>query len=62
MHHKLAVLYYILLDFDLVNDRASIAESFIVASSIPKNYQIFMKGLWHMDKGDLAVRHFHHPL
>ncbi|KAH0492799.1 hypothetical protein TgHK011_007732 [Trichoderma gracile] len=49
MHHKLSLLYYILLDYDTVDGQVSISETFASTSSMPQNYEIFMKGLWYMD-------------
>lgn len=62
-HHKLSLFYYILLDFDVANERSSVSEGFSNASSIPTNYQIFMKGLWHMDRQDFEASPVfqHHP-
>ncbi|KAK5995447.1 Protein ELYS [Cladobotryum mycophilum] len=62
-HHKLSLLYYILLDFDIVNGQPYVSESFVAESGIPKNYQIFMKGLWHMDREEFsdALEYISHP-
>lgn len=49
MHHKLSLLYYVLLDFDIVDGQASLSETFASASGMPQKYEIFMKGLWYMD-------------
>lgn len=55
-HHKLSLFYYVLLDYDLSNEVPSASESFAAASGIPKNYQLFMNGLWYMDQEDFSVR------
>lgn len=56
MHYKFSLFYYVLLDFDEASDRQNVSEAFVEASGMPKKYQIFMKGLWYMDKQDFAVR------
>ncbi|KAI5859845.1 nuclear pore complex assembly-domain-containing protein [Durotheca rogersii] len=62
LHHKLAIIYYLLLDLD---DRRgdSQAQSYAEHSGLPPRYQIFMKGLWYMDaqKFDIALEHLAHP-
>ncbi|KAH6605813.1 elys-domaining containing [Trichoderma cornu-damae] len=55
MHHKLSLIYYVLLDFDTVDGQASLSETFASASSMPQKYEIFMKGLWYMDCQDFAT-------
>ncbi|KAJ9145374.1 Protein ELYS [Pleurostoma richardsiae] len=65
-HHKLSVFYYLLLDFD---DRLGLAGAkskaarFAEASGLPRKYQIFMEGLWYMDRQrfPLAVEFLCHP-
>ena len=54
LHHKFSLLYYLLLDF---NDEqgASASETFAALSGMPANYQLFMKGLWYMDRRDYSV-------
>jgi hypothetical protein len=65
-HHKLSVLYYILLDIDDLlsgkND-SSKADTFAERSGLPSKYQIFMKGLWYMDRHafTLALDYLAHP-
>ncbi|KAI0398000.1 nuclear pore complex assembly-domain-containing protein [Xylariaceae sp. FL0594] len=64
LHHKLSVIYYLLLDMDgegHVGDTR--ADHFAVTSGLPSRYQIFMKGLWLMDakKFELALEHLTHP-
>ncbi|KAK7923729.1 hypothetical protein PG985_007800 [Apiospora marii] len=57
-HHKLSVIFYILLDFD--EDKA---DSFAHRAGVPTKYQIFMRGLWNMDRQAFAValEHLAHP-
>ncbi|KAI0891011.1 nuclear pore complex assembly-domain-containing protein [Annulohypoxylon nitens] len=62
IHHKLSVVYYILLDVDEQNGTSQ-AEAYSQRASIPKKYKIFMKGLWHMDalQFELALQYLTHP-
>jgi hypothetical protein len=48
-------LYYILLDCDEKTRNNAHSNAFEEASFIPKKYQIFMKGLWHMDRAEFEV-------
>ncbi|KAI0454609.1 nuclear pore complex assembly-domain-containing protein [Xylaria acuta] len=64
LHHKLSILYYLLLDIDgRSSDGETKAESFASLAGIPIRYQIFMKGLWFMDTRnfELALEHLTHP-
>ncbi|OAA45436.1 hypothetical protein NOR_03225 [Metarhizium rileyi] len=63
MHHKLSLLYYVLLDFDDANKEAFVSGSFASLSGMPANYQLFMKGLWLMDREDYprALEYVAHP-
>lgn len=54
-HHKLSVLYYILLDFDSLHGRGVFADTFALRFGVPKKYQLFMKGLWQMDRQQFSV-------
>ncbi|CAK7269623.1 hypothetical protein SEPCBS57363_003695 [Sporothrix epigloea] len=55
-HHKLSALYYLLLDHDDgLQARSKISDNFAVQTGMPKRYQIFMSGLWHMDRLQFAV-------
>ena len=55
-HHKLSALYYLLLDHDDgLSARSKISDNFAVQTGMPKRYQIFMSGLWHMDRLQFAV-------
>lgn len=56
-HAKLSVFYYFLLDYDeLRGARSQLAESLAEESGLPQNYQILMRGLWHMDRMEFKVR------
>ncbi|KAF4948009.1 hypothetical protein FGADI_10004 [Fusarium gaditjirri] len=62
-YHKISVFYYILLDFDLTAGRESVSDALVDASGMPKNYQIFMKGLWYLDRQEFsrALEYISHP-
>lgn len=56
-HHKLSVLYYLLLDHDDVRGaRSQLASLFAEDTALPQKYQILMRGLWHMDRKEFKVR------
>lgn len=58
LHHKLSVLYYLLLDVDALaghRGEGRLAERFAARAGVPRKYQTFMEGLWTMDRGDFAV-------
>ena len=56
-HHKLSVLYYLLLDHDDVRGaRSNLADALAEESALPQKYQILMRGLWHMDRMEFKVR------
>ncbi|PHH90233.1 hypothetical protein CDD83_4201 [Cordyceps sp. RAO-2017] len=63
IHHKQSLLYYILLDFDVTAPKHSASQEFAAESGMPVNYQIFMKGLWLMDRQDYqeALEYVAHP-
>ncbi|KAH7002326.1 nuclear pore complex assembly-domain-containing protein [Ilyonectria destructans] len=63
MHYKFSLFYYVLLDFDEASGHQNVSEAFVEASGMPKKYQIFMKGLWYMDKQDFAraLEYIAHP-
>ncbi|KAF5241955.1 hypothetical protein FANTH_8915 [Fusarium anthophilum] len=63
MQHKFSIFYYILLDFDLTAGRESASDAFVDASSMPKKYQIFIKGLWYLDRQEYsrALEYISHP-
>ncbi|KAH8819585.1 nuclear pore complex assembly-domain-containing protein [Xylogone sp. PMI_703] len=62
-HHKISVLYYILLDFDSLNERRDSSGSFEEKAFLPQKYQIYMQGLWHLDRleFELALQYLTHP-
>ncbi|KAJ4292967.1 hypothetical protein N0V88_005631 [Collariella sp. IMI 366227] len=63
-HAKLSILFYLLLDYDsLRGARSNLASSLASESGLPPNYQILMRGLWHMDRQEFkfALEHLAHP-
>lgn len=56
MHHRLSIFYYVLLDFDAAHGKSDLTEDFAAASGVPRKYQIFMKGLWLLDRHQFQVR------
>ncbi|GAB1317585.1 hypothetical protein MFIFM68171_07795 [Madurella fahalii] len=63
-HAKLSVFYYFLLDYDEIRGaRSQLAEALAEESGLPQNYQILMRGLWHMDRKEFkfALEHLAHP-
>ncbi|ESZ96648.1 hypothetical protein SBOR_2958 [Sclerotinia borealis F-4128] len=62
-HHKLSALYYILLDFDAPTGRRDYSTTFEQKSFLPQSYQIYVKGLWHLDRLDFesALQYLTHP-
>ncbi|KAK1757265.1 protein ELYS [Echria macrotheca] len=63
-HHKLSILYYLLLDYDdLRGARSNLAESLAEDSALPSKYQILMRGLWHLDRKEFkfALEYLAHP-
>ena len=62
-HHKLSLLYYLLLDWDIANPRAALSELFAFSASVPSQYQTFIKGLWCLDRRDntTAIQYLAHP-
>ncbi|KAG5973975.1 hypothetical protein E4U55_000151 [Claviceps digitariae] len=63
MHHKLSLFYYILLDFDDLNNDIHPSDDFASLSGMPANYELFMKGLWYMDRQQYskALEYVAHP-
>lgn len=58
-HQKLSVFYYMLLDFNEhlgLKSRINFAEVFASRFGLPKKYEIFMRGLWHLDRQQFSVR------
>ncbi|RQM08312.1 hypothetical protein DH86_00003811 [Scytalidium sp. 3C] len=62
-HHKISVLYYILLDFDSLTSRREYSAHFEQSSYLPQKYQIYMQGLWFLDRlnFELALQYLTHP-
>ena len=54
-HHKISVLYYILLELDFATGRRDYSTSFAESSFLHQKYQIYMKGLWHLDRQEFEV-------
>ncbi|KAG6296626.1 hypothetical protein E4U46_001917 [Claviceps purpurea] len=63
LHHKLTIFYYMLLDYDDMNNDAHVSENFASVSGMPANYQLFMKGLWYLDRQHYsrALEYVAHP-
>ncbi|KAF3763889.1 hypothetical protein M406DRAFT_75120 [Cryphonectria parasitica EP155] len=63
VHQKLSVFYYLLLDLDSSQSRASHAENFAYQFGVPEKYKLFMKGLWLLDRGEfqVALEYLAHP-
>lgn len=55
-YHKISVLYYIMLDLDSQTRKKNIALNFEKQSSLPRKYQIYMRGLWYLDRLEFEVR------
>jgi len=62
-HHKLSILFYILIDIDSTTGRREFSNSFEEMSFLPKKYSIYMKGLWHLDHQDYenAIEYLTYP-
>lgn len=54
-HHKISVLYYILLEFDASTKKREHSCAFAREAFLPEKYQIYMKGLWHLDRLEFEV-------
>lgn len=54
-HHKLSLLYYVLLDCDATTRQLQYSDAFEAKTFLPRKYQIYMKGLWHMDHLEFEV-------
>jgi len=54
-HHKISVLYYILLEFDFATGRREYSTTLEENAFLPQKYQIYMKGLWHLDRKEFEV-------
>ncbi|KAI0008252.1 nuclear pore complex assembly-domain-containing protein [Xylariaceae sp. FL0662B] len=69
-HHKLSIIYYLLLDIDELVPKSntlrnldSKADSFASRAGIPPKYQTMMRGLWYMDakEFEVALQYLTHP-
>ncbi|QPG94103.1 hypothetical protein C2857_004657 [Epichloe festucae Fl1] len=62
-HHKFSLFYYLLLDHDDLRNDIYVSENFAGLSGTPANYQLFMKGLWYMDRREYsrALEYVAHP-
>lgn len=54
IHHKQALIYYILKDCRSAPDAA---DQFAQTCHLPQKYQLFIDGLWNMDRLEFRVRH-----
>jgi hypothetical protein len=54
VHHRLSIFYYLLLDLD--HGKMRVSEDFLSTSGMPDKYQIFMRGLWYLDRHQFKVR------
>ncbi|KAF4591852.1 ELYS-domaining containing protein [Ophiocordyceps camponoti-floridani] len=63
VQHKQSLIYYILLDFDTESSQSSTSDTFAADAGMPVNYQIFMRGLWLMDRQQFkeALKFVAHP-
>ncbi|CZS97933.1 uncharacterized protein RAG0_06813 [Rhynchosporium agropyri] len=62
-HTKISILYYLLLTFDFPTGKRDYSLALEQSTFFPQKYQIFMKGLWHMDRKEFeaAVQYLTHP-
>ncbi|KAL2163437.1 hypothetical protein VTH06DRAFT_5494 [Thermothelomyces fergusii] len=63
-HARLSAFYYLLLDYDeLRGARSNLAEALAEETGLPANYQLLMRGLWHMDRNEFrfALENLAHP-
>ncbi|KAI0023300.1 nuclear pore complex assembly-domain-containing protein [Xylariomycetidae sp. FL0641] len=64
IHHKLSIIYYLLLDIDVrIPGGSQKAEYFASTAGIPPKYSLFMRGLWYMDNlyYEAALEYLTHP-
>ena len=47
-HHKLSVLYYVVKD--LSRSKPEAEKRFLELSYLPKNYRVFIDGIWCLDR------------
>ncbi|CAL3971831.1 unnamed protein product [Diplocarpon coronariae] len=62
-HHKLSVLYYLLLIFDSSTSQRAYSTALEQKSFLPPSYVLYMKGLWHLDRQEfeLALQYLTYP-
>lgn len=53
IHHKQALIYYILRDCRSTPDAAT---QFAKTCYLPEKYRLFIEGLWHLDRLEFRVR------
>lgn len=53
IHHKQALIYYILRDCRSAPDAAT---QFASTCHLPEKYRLFIEGLWNMDRLEFRVR------
>jgi hypothetical protein len=53
IHHKQALIYYLLKDCRAPNDPAS---QFSRRFHLPEKYRLFIEGLWNLDRLEFRVR------
>lgn len=53
--HKISVLYYLLLNIDFPTGGRDHSTTFEKNCFLPGKYQIYMKGLWHLDRQEFEV-------
>ncbi|KAE8445586.1 hypothetical protein EG329_013219 [Mollisiaceae sp. DMI_Dod_QoI] len=60
---KISVLYYLLLEFDYPTGQRVHSTELEQRAFLPAKYQIYMKGLWHLDRREfeLALQYLTHP-
>ncbi len=54
-HHKISVLYYILIDIDFPTEAREYSTALEKRTLLPQKYVIYMKGLWHLDRQQFTV-------
>lgn len=52
---KISVLYYLLLELDYPTGKREYSTALEQNAFLPAKYQIYMKGLWHLDRKEFEV-------
>lgn len=52
---KISVFYYVLLEFDYATGERRASNELAEKAFLPEKYQIYMKGLWHLDRREFEV-------